>query len=244
MSIYGTKQSPTTRKSVSLDEEQAATIKANANVLDDAAELASNVSDKDTQTLMNQMESFLPGFSNLTGKAASVIDNYLSGQIDQGTQDSMARRAAERGISTGTGGSQFSGYGELSNYGTTMMQMQQQGLQMFQSSQDAARRMVNPMSATAMFQTPNQRAALVQSEADREASLMSHNNSLAAMGDPSAIAAAEDARMRQIAGIQTRNAVNMSNAANYTASMGTSIYESVTGRPDSHRLRKSGYGWS
>lgn len=222
MSAYGSKQKPTTRKTVSLDEEQAAAISGNKENLGNIKSLAAEASSADTDTLINEIEKFFPGFSSMTGKASEVIGNYLSGTISDDMQRQMADRAAARGISTGTAGSQFSGFQELRNFGTTMMAMQQQGVQMVNQAAQIAKSMVNPMSVTSLFQTPAQRAQLAQSEADRAASIDSHNAAIAAAPDPGRIAALEDARMRQIAGIQTRNAVNMQNSANYAASMGYS----------------------
>lgn len=228
MSAYGTKQRPTSRTPVSLDEEQAAAIKGNKENLDDIKSLAAEASAADTDTLINEIEKFFPGFSSMTGKASEVVGNYLSGTISDDMQKQMADRAAARGISTGTAGSQFSGFQELRNYGTTMMAMQQQGVQMMNQAAQVARSMVNPMSVTSMFQTPAQRAQLAQSESDRAAEIDSHNAALAAAPDPGRIAALEDARMRQIAGIQTRNAVTMMNMANYQASRSRpSLFERV-----------------
>jgi len=226
---------------VSLDEEQAAAISGNKENLDDIKSLASEASSADTDTLINEIEKFFPGFSSMTGKASEVIGNYLSGNISDDVQKQMADRAASRGISTGTAGSQFSGFQELRNYGTTMMAMQQQGVQMVNQAAQVAKSMVNPMSVTSLFQTPAQRAQLAQSESDRNASIDSHNAAIAAAPNPGQIAALEDARMRQIAGIQTRNAVTMSNMANFSASRGTSIYDSLNRRGSLRdRLRSQG----
>ena len=165
-----------------------------------------------------------------------MISNYLSGNFGKQNEDKMADRAAARGISTGTAGSQFAGFRELRNYGTSIMEMQQKGLQMFQQQTQAMKNLVNPMSVTSMFQTPNQRYAASLSESDRDAQMMSHNNALAAGTDPSAIAAQDDARMRQVAGLQTRNAVAMSNNAAYSSGR--------QGRTSLNDYRKSAHGWS
>ena len=216
MSIYGSRQKPTTRKKVSLSSSQGEAVSSNQANLESIKDLAASASAADTENLMNEMEKVFPGFKDMSGRASQVIGNYLKGDVGQDFADEMANRAASRNINTGTAGSQFAGFRELRNYGTTKMQMQQQGVQMMQQQTQLAKSMVNPMKASSLFVTPSQTYQAALAESDRDAQLMSHNNALAAMPDPGAVAAQEQARMRQVAGIQTQNAVAMSNASNYS----------------------------
>lgn len=222
MSIYGSRQKSTSRKSTNLDAEQSAAVASNTENLDNINDLASRASEMDTNTLMAQMEKAFPGYSDLSGKAGQIIQNWMTGDaVDKNLQDKMAARAAARNISTGTAGSQFAGFQELRNYGTTLMGVQQQGVQMFQSAAKLARQMINPMSVTSMFQTPQQRFEASSREADRAAEMDAHNAAMAAMPDPGAVAAADEARMNRIGGIQQRNALAMQNAYNFSNPLGS-----------------------
>ena len=199
---YGTRPSPISRTSVDPTETQKESIKANQEVLDDASELSGSASEADLANRIKLMEQAISGYGDMTGKAAQLASDWMSGKFSGG--DRVADRAAARGFSLGfdSNDTQFVNFGELSNYGKEIIDMQQQGLAAYNQLTSNAMGLVNPMSVTSMFTDPNTLFTQQASEASAAAGIASWNSSLSSMPDAGAVAMADAARMAQVGGTQ------------------------------------------
>ena len=200
---YGTRPSSISRTSVDPIETQKESIKANQEVLDDASELSGSASEADLANRIKLMEQAISGYGDMTGKAAQLASDWMSGKFSGG--DRVADRAAARGFSLGfdSNDTQFVNFGELSNYGKEIIDMQQQGLAAYnQLTSNAAGLVGNPMSVTSMFTDPSTLFTQQASESDANANIASWNSSLSSMPDAGAVAMADAARMAQVGGTQ------------------------------------------
>lgn len=200
---YGTRPSSISRTSVDPIETQKESIKANQEVLDDASELSGSASEADLTNRIKLMEQAISGYGDMTGKAAQLASDWMSGKFSGG--DRVADRAAARGFSLGfdSNDTQFVNFGELSNYGKEIIDMQQQGLAAYNQLTSNAMGLVgNPMSVTSMFTDPNTLFTQQASESDASANIASWNSSLSSMPDAGAVAMADNARMAQVGGTQ------------------------------------------
>ena len=200
---YGTRPSSISRTSVDPIETQKESIKANQEVLDDASELSGSASEADLTNRIKLMEQAISGYGDMTGKAAQLASDWMSGKFSGG--DRVADRAAARGLSLGfdSNDTQFVNFGELSNYGKEIIDMQQQGLAAYNQLTSNAMGLVgNPMSVTSMFTDPNTLFTQQASESDASANIASWNSSLSSMPDAGAVAMADNARMAQVGGTQ------------------------------------------
>jgi hypothetical protein len=106
------------------------------------------------------MEKVMPGFGQNNSKIMENIRAMLSGQLPSDVENYIGRKAAEKGIVRGTGGSQFDQYGALRDLGLTSLEVTDRGL-------DAATRWLSAsrapmMDHTAMFISPMQRINVTQ----------------------------------------------------------------------------------
>tara|TARA_Y100001938_G_scaffold89085_1_gene121981 strand:- start:17513 stop:18256 length:744 start_codon:yes stop_codon:yes gene_type:complete len=203
---YGTRPSPISRTSVDPTDTQKESVKANQEVLDDASALSGSASEIDLTNRIKLMEQAISGYSDMTGKAAQLASDWMSGKFSGG--DRVADRAAARGFSLGfdSNDTQFVNFGELSNYGKEIIDMQQQGLAAYNQLTSNAMELVgNPMSVTSMFTNPQQLFTQRQSESNASANIASWNASLSSMPNPSLVAQADDERMKQVSATSSRN---------------------------------------
>lgn len=74
------------------------------------------------------LERMLPGYANLRDQTTGNINSMLSGKLPTDVENRIERYAAERGINTGTAGSDFGEHAAVRNLGLTSLQLSQQGL--------------------------------------------------------------------------------------------------------------------
>lgn len=125
--------------------------------------LANQTNEASSRSWMAAMERLIPGFSNISGKIASNIQDQVSGRLPSDVENLISRRAAEKGISHGTHGSEFNDYGYLRDLGLVSLEMTDKGL-------DAATRWMRtvesgagrPLDFQSMFVSPGQRIATEQ----------------------------------------------------------------------------------
>lgn len=140
---------------------QGDTIDSNRKYVGQAAKLALEQQAADQAALEQGLKQAIPGYEGLVGGQRDVIDDFLGGRVPKDVADKMADRAAARGISTGTQGSQAIDFSELRNYGLTSLDMKREGVGMAQNyiAQQYSYGMAKPMSVTSMFFSPQQRLA-------------------------------------------------------------------------------------
>lgn len=99
-------------------------IEANLRNLPSLRELAA----LSTDALSDMLERAIPGYKTLRDTGTKQISSLLRGELPKDVQDAIARRASERGIETGTAGSQFASFGELRTLGLTSLDAITKGL--------------------------------------------------------------------------------------------------------------------
>ncbi len=81
----------------------------------------------------SQISDVMPGLNQLTGQAGQVVGSELAGQLPSGTIGSIQDAAAAFGVTSGMPGSGLQRNMGLESLGLSALQMQQQGLQNYQS---------------------------------------------------------------------------------------------------------------
>lgn len=131
----------------------------NLAVLPKAEELAGATNEATARQFLAMMEKLIPGFANISKTIAGNIGSMVRGELPKDVEALIGRKAAEKGIVRGTGGSQFDDYGQLRDLGLTSLEMTDRGLnsaQRWMSSQP------QPFNVTSMFLNPAQRIATEQ----------------------------------------------------------------------------------
>lgn len=113
---------------INVQQEQLKAIAGNIRALRPLGRLGERVTGLATEQLASNMERLFPGSANIKELASEAIQSALAGELPKDVVDLIARRAAERGISTGTAGSQFAQFGELKTLGLTSLDRINQGL--------------------------------------------------------------------------------------------------------------------
>jgi hypothetical protein len=93
---------------------------------------ASAFADKFNQLSGDQLnaalERMLPGYASLRDKSTSNISSMLRGELPTDVENLIERQSAERGIDTGTSGSDFGEFGAVRSLGLTSLELTQKGL--------------------------------------------------------------------------------------------------------------------
>lgn len=147
---------------IDVQAEQQRAITGNLGALPDAVRLGSEVNAASTAEFLKMMERILPGFSQLNSKALGNIQSLLSGEVPQDVENFIGRKAAERGVTRGTGGSQFDKYGALRDLGLMSLELTDKGLDSATRWMSATTGRVPMMDFTNMFITPQQQIATTE----------------------------------------------------------------------------------
>ena len=147
---------------IDVQAEQKAAIAGNLGALPEAARLGAAANDASTAQFLAMLEKILPGFSQINTKVLGNIQSLLSGEIPKDVENLIGRKAAERGIARGTGGSQFDDYGALRDLGLTSLEMTDRGLNSAQRWMAATTNRAPFMDFTSMFISPQQQIATTQ----------------------------------------------------------------------------------
>lgn len=149
---------------IDFEQEQADAIAQNTAALPGLSALADQTNRISTDQLNAALERMLPGYGAMRNKVTENIGSYLRGEIPIDVQRGIERRAAEKGISTGTAGSQFDEFGELRNLGITSLELQQQGLNAAGRWLESIASRTPTFNITSMFISPQERIAVKQQE--------------------------------------------------------------------------------
>lgn len=115
-------------QTVDIGAETAASVAENLANLPKVSELARRYNEMSAEQLTAAMEKMMPGYTQLRDQATGSIASMVGGEIPRDVENLLARKAAERGITMGTSGSEFQSYDELRNLGLTSLDMVNRGL--------------------------------------------------------------------------------------------------------------------
>jgi len=96
-------------------------------------DLADSANQFNANQAVSQQNTLTPGYSGNMDKWASDISDLLSGKVSSGTINTITQQAAERGVSSGIGGSAANESSLLRALGLTSEGQQQQGATQFAS---------------------------------------------------------------------------------------------------------------
>ena len=205
--IFGSRKKPLVDTSIDIAKAQIDKGKTDEEIMPKATELGGQLLGKSTDALMSAVEKYFPGFTKGIGTAIDMGKTWAKGEMGQDFKDQMANRAASRGIDMGMPGSQFSGFGELANYGLNTYGVQQQGVQTLSS---LAPTVMNAFGAERQaslgyigdsFSSATNTILANQRNADLRAQIQSWNSEAASMPNPAARAAWDEQQRANIAGI-------------------------------------------
>lgn len=127
-------------KTVDVGQETKDAFTENLANLPTVAEFASKFNELSTEQMSAALEKMMPGYLKLRDQTTANITSMAKGEVPTGVENLLARKAAERGITLGTSGSEFQSFDELRNLGLTSLDMTQRGL-------DAAMRWIDSTAA-------------------------------------------------------------------------------------------------
>lgn len=171
------KHNPDTLDLIDIDPTrvQRDTIAGNLQNLPQAEKLASQYNQFSTDQLLKALERMMPGYGALRDSVTSNIGSMVRGEIPKDVEQQLQRRAAEKGITLGTAGSNFQSYDALRNLGLTSLDITRQGLGAAASWVQSAPRAPQFDIASMMF-TPQQRLAFEFQQAQANVPIRSFNN--------------------------------------------------------------------
>lgn len=168
-SIFGKKMKVPEFKGVDIDDMIRRAIQGNIDVTDQAGVMTRGAWEQDQGLIETALARAIPGYKSMITGQRDIVSDFMSGRVPGDVADQISDRAAARGISTGTKGSQSVGFRELRNLGLTSLDMKSRGMSMAQSfiAQQVAT-MAKPQSVVSMFMSPAQRLAHATSERNEE----------------------------------------------------------------------------
>ena len=205
--IFGSRKKPLSDPSPDIAQTQKDKGKIDEEIMPKATELGGQLLSKSTDALMGAVEKYFPGFSEGIGTAIDMGKTWAKGEMGQDFKDQMANRAASRGIDMGLPGSQFSGFGELANYGLNTYGVQQQGVQTLSSLAPTVMNSFGAERQTSLgyigdsFSSATNTTSAAQRNADLLAQIQSWNSEAASQPIPAARAAWDEQQRANIAGI-------------------------------------------
>ena len=116
--------------------------------------LASGLNAFNQKELLNQYETAIPGYSNLTKQAGANTQSQLEGQVSSDVVNQILQNAAERGIMTGSPGSANANAAMLRALGLTSLGLQQTGQQNLIALEGAAP-VAQPFDVSKLFISPD-----------------------------------------------------------------------------------------
>lgn len=120
--IYGSK--PIVPGAIDYTKDLADAIRTNKDLLPSLSEFAK----LSTEEMANLLEISFPGYKSTRDNISENIRSMVAGEVPADVQLQLERKAAERGVTLGYGGSQFGDNQFLRNFGLTSLQLTQQGL--------------------------------------------------------------------------------------------------------------------
>jgi hypothetical protein len=192
--------------------------------------LASSVNQFNTQQALQSEEATTPGYAGNMSKWASDISSLLSGQVSSDTKYQLQEAAAERGVSTGTSGSQASNSSYLRALGLTSLGLEQTG------ASQLASMLGSSVKTSNMDLSPYMTTASDQQNAQQYA------NTVASTASPAASAAASTAAAKS--GLSTGASLAGGNQGGGGTSSIASLLSSILGTGGAGTITGSGTGTS
>lgn len=137
-------------------------IAGNITNLPKAEQLAGKTNEATARQFLAMMERIMPGFGEISKTIAGNIKSQVSGELPSDVEAYIGRKAAEKGIVRGTGGSQFDKYGALRDLGLTSLELTDRGLNSAQRWMASVSSGAPTFNVTSMFISPAQRIATEQ----------------------------------------------------------------------------------
>jgi hypothetical protein len=204
---FGSPKKPLDDTSIDIAQTQKDKGKTDEEIMPKATELGGQLLDKSTDALMSAVEKYFPGFSEGIGTAIDMGKTWAKGEMGADFEKQLANRAASRGIDMGMPGSQFSGFGELANYGLNTYGVQQQGVQTLSSLAPTVMNAFGAERQTSLgyigdsFSSATNTVSANQRNAEFDRLTASWNSEAASMPNPAARAAWDEQQRANIAGI-------------------------------------------
>lgn len=175
-------------KQISVQKEQQRAIEGNVAAMEPLKTLGGDVNKFIAEQQAAQMETLFPGMGAVRSKATEELLSGLSGELPKDVQDLIARRAVERGISSGTAGSQFAQFGELGTLGLTSLDRIQSSLNSALQWSATAQAGLKTFDPTAFFISPEFQTNVAISERDKAFNVAWTRNQISAQYAPGTIA--------------------------------------------------------
>lgn len=139
--------------------EQGAAIAGNLLNFDDAAKLGAKTQEELLRQLMTSLEKLMPGYGALNQQIMGNIASEARGEVPVDVQNFIQRQAAERGITTGTSGSDFDKYRATRNLGLASLELTDRAIESASRWMATTTSRLPTSDFTQMFITPQQRIA-------------------------------------------------------------------------------------
>ena len=143
---------------VDIGKSMADTFSLNNKYFQDAQNYTSRANEAAQQQALDLLEQAMPGISRVRGRLMQQLNEDLNTRgLPKEVEENLARKAAEMGVSRGTGNSDFSKFSALRDLGIEHTKMVEFRRRMAMSSMQQlfqATPKINPMSPTSMLLTP------------------------------------------------------------------------------------------
>lgn len=149
---------------VDFGKESADALAENQANLPAAAAFAEEFNRLSGDQLNAALERMLPGYGNLRDTSTANIQSLLRGELPSDVENLIERRAAERGITMGTSGSDFNEFGAVRQLGLTSLEMTQRGLDSAMRWIDSVARRTPTFNMASAFVPIGQRVGIKAAE--------------------------------------------------------------------------------
>ena len=159
---------------VDVGKSMGETFSLNNKYFQDAAGYTSKVTQASQQQALELMEQAMPGISKMRGKLMQQLDSDLSSTgLPKEVEENLARKAAEMGVTRGTGGdfNKFSALRDLGIEHTKMVEFRRRMAASSMQQLFQATPRVNPMSPQSMLLTPGTTLQVQSQNLDRRQAL-------------------------------------------------------------------------
>ncbi len=156
---------------VDVGQSMADTFSLNNKYFQDAQRYSARANEAAQKQALDLLEQAMPGISKVQGRLMQQLQQDLSERgLPREVEENLMRKAAEMGVSRGTGNSDFTKFSALRDLGIEHMKMVEFRRRMAMSSmqqlfQSTPR--VNPMSPTSMLLTPGTTLQVQSQNIDR-----------------------------------------------------------------------------
>lgn len=145
-----------------LTEAQQQAISGNLANLPGMEKLASQVNNFLSQQINAAAERIMPGYSKLLGTSTEALQSAVEGNLPEGVATNIRRYAAERGVGSGTVGSQFEDFSAVNLLGRESLQYSMNALNTADRWLSQARQATPLFNFQSMFISPAQQFAANQ----------------------------------------------------------------------------------